>query len=320
MTTKYIIEGSISFYDELYKSLDDSDLETDNICQISGEPLSEKSVTMECGHKFNYIPLYKEIYNQKYVFNTYTLENLNNKNKLKFQKEHKQYYIKCPYCRDIQFTILPYYEDLQLAKFYGINSLDFSLPNKRLIHTGYGFNHYGKIFMNIGKPCNHNNCNSLNVANIEGTDLNYCIIHWKEGNKNFKNQQKLEEKQKKIEEKLKILEDKKQKILEEKQKKIEEKLKKFEEKNAERIAKGLKPLVSRKKANVENKIIGEVSIEEYVPEDQNKENTNKKIKIKSPISEELLCKGILSSGPNKGKQCTLRHIDNQQYCFRHIPK
>lgn len=326
MTTKYIIEGNISFYDELYKSLDDSDDEKDDVCQITGEPLTNTSVTMECGHKFNYLPLYKEIYNQKYIFNTYTIESLNNKNKIKFQNECKPYYIKCPYCRDIQFTILPYYQELCLNKVYGINSLDFSLPDKKLIHTSYGFNHCGKLFMNVGKPCSHNNCSSLNVACIIGTELNYCIIHWREGNKQYKQQQK----EKKILEKKKIIEEKKQQKLkiaeEKKEQNIKEKVKAFELKNAERIAKGLKPLAPRKKCinknivdskSLENTVIGQVNIDTYVPEQEPQEQISK---INKNIPEELLCKGIISYGQNKGKQCRLKHLENQLYCFRHVPK
>ena len=326
MTTNYIIEGNISFYDELYKSLDDSDDEKDNVCQISGESLTEQSVTMECGHKFNYIPLYKEIYNQKYIFNTYTIESLNNKNKQKFQIENKQYYIKCPYCRDIQFTILPYYEELGLSKVYGLNSLDFSLPNKKLIHTSYGFNHCGKFFINIGKPCSHTNCNSLNVANITGTELNYCVTHWREGNKQYKqqeNQKKLEEKKQQIQKKL---EEKKQQIQKKLEEKKQEKQQLLEVKNSERIAKGLKPLAPRNPRinkivinnnsnNVENTVIGEVNINTYVPEEQ-----EQSVKINKNVSEELLCKGIISYGPNKGKQCRLKHLENKLYCFRHVPK
>ena len=189
MTTNYIIEGNINFYDELYKSLDYDEDEQNEICQINGEVLCDKFVTLECGHKFNYIPLYKEIYNQKYIFNTYTIESLNKKNKDKFVNSLKQYFIRCPYCRDIQFTILPYYEELGLNKIYGINSLDFSLPNKKLLHTKYDFYYFGHLFCNTGNNCNYLNCNSLNVANIKDTDLNYCFIHWKQGNKEFKSKQ-----------------------------------------------------------------------------------------------------------------------------------
>ena len=55
---KYNIEGGINFFDELYKSLDTTNVEEDNICLISNQVLVDKFVELNCGHKFNYIPLY----------------------------------------------------------------------------------------------------------------------------------------------------------------------------------------------------------------------------------------------------------------------
>ena len=54
---KYIIEGGINFYDELYKSIcsPSNNENTDNICLISNEPLIENFVTLDCNHKFNYL-------------------------------------------------------------------------------------------------------------------------------------------------------------------------------------------------------------------------------------------------------------------------
>ena len=55
--TKYNIEGGIDFYAELYKSLDvEEELEEEdaNVCLITNQPLTDKHVIMDCGHKFNY--------------------------------------------------------------------------------------------------------------------------------------------------------------------------------------------------------------------------------------------------------------------------
>ena len=56
---KYIIEGGLDFYEELYKSLDIEETnekteEDNNLCLITNQPLTEKSVELNCGHKFNY--------------------------------------------------------------------------------------------------------------------------------------------------------------------------------------------------------------------------------------------------------------------------
>ena len=68
--TKYKIEGDIDFFSELYKSLDNEDTEnTDNLCLITNLPLIDKYFQMDCGHKFNYIPLYFDIKNHKLKFN-----------------------------------------------------------------------------------------------------------------------------------------------------------------------------------------------------------------------------------------------------------
>ena len=56
---KYIIEGGLDFYEELYKSLDDSDQDqdndtSDNLCQITGQPLTDRFITMEYKHTLYY--------------------------------------------------------------------------------------------------------------------------------------------------------------------------------------------------------------------------------------------------------------------------
>jgi len=86
---KYNIENNIDFYKELYISLyedvdktDHVDVvanEDDNIkmCLISNLPLKDYYVQLNCGHKFNYEPLYKDIFNHKKRFNS--LEQKKNK-------------------------------------------------------------------------------------------------------------------------------------------------------------------------------------------------------------------------------------------------
>jgi hypothetical protein len=113
---KYSIEGNIDFYDELYKSLDieenthktEEDL---SLCLITKETLVDKHFTMECGHKFNYIPLFNDIKNHKQKFNGFEVAKC----------QLKQDEIRCPYCRNKQKGLLPYYEDLLLEKINGVN-------------------------------------------------------------------------------------------------------------------------------------------------------------------------------------------------------
>jgi hypothetical protein len=68
---------------------------------------------MDCGHKFNYIPLYKDIYNHKKKYNR--MESGGQQSKINE--------IRCPYCRNIQKGVLPYYDDLGLEKVHGVNTI-----------------------------------------------------------------------------------------------------------------------------------------------------------------------------------------------------
>lgn len=80
--------------EELNKDYENKD-DNENVCLISYEPLEKDHIKLECNHSFNYEPLYNEVYNQK-------LHQSNNE----IQKLLKNQ-IKCPYCRNIQFDLLP---------------------------------------------------------------------------------------------------------------------------------------------------------------------------------------------------------------------
>jgi hypothetical protein len=119
---KYNIEGGIDFFAELYKSLDNEESkekteEDNNKCLISNQLLTDKHVTMKCGHKFNYVPLYYDILNHKNKFNH--MESL--RGKLNANQ------IRCPYCRKKQQGNLIYYEELGLQKVHGVNYYDLDL-------------------------------------------------------------------------------------------------------------------------------------------------------------------------------------------------
>jgi hypothetical protein len=309
--TKHKIEGNLNFYDELYKSLtnlDDSDDDETNMCQITGFPLKEKSVTLECNHCFNYDALYKEICRQKYDFKTYDTHTLSNKDQQKLRNSGFNYFIKCPYCRTIQFTILPYYEELGLEKKYGINSLDTSLPSAPTIKTNTYYNgHENYTFTKFGVTFKKGQCCHISatghlcwvpfVALIPDTNFSYCKYHYRSELRNHK----LKEKKKILNEKNKVKEELKNK----KDELLSERKKLFEDKNIERVAKGLPPLkrlpIIKKK--VENVIEQQNQpIPQYIPEEING------------------CHAILKSGPNKGKQCGCKKIEANGVCKRHSQK
>ena len=101
---KYNIEGSIDFFSELNKLLNKENVKNENvknenvkneenICLISNEELTDNFVKLNCGHSFNYIPLYKDLVNQKQKFNIMEIMEL------------KKDEIRCPYCRTKQYGV-----------------------------------------------------------------------------------------------------------------------------------------------------------------------------------------------------------------------
>ena len=295
--TNYIIEGNINFYDELYKSLDDEDDANDtNLCQITGMPLTNNSVTLECKHKFNYNAIYKEIYRQKYVFKSYDTRQLSKHNLKKFLNSKLDYYIKCPYCRDIQFTILPYYEELGLEPKYGINSLDKKYSYNPIYNNTnlYGDTGccvvYGILFENNKPPCNivyssGAKCNNKYTSFLPGTELSYCFNHYKNGLREFK----LVEKKKKQDEKNVL---------------ILEKKKLLEDINAKRVSKGLVPLKRLVKNKVSNIVQSINNVNIYVPDE-------------NVIENKPVCNAILKSGIRKGLPCGCKNINSDGLCKRH---
>lgn len=110
----YKIEGDFDFYGELMKELDTDDSKEDtfdNVCLITNEPLEEMHITLQCKHKFNYLPILHELTQQKkrnYLETTYLGSGQ----------------MKCPYCRNVQNGILPKWKliDHEIQRQHGVNS------------------------------------------------------------------------------------------------------------------------------------------------------------------------------------------------------
>jgi hypothetical protein len=83
----------------------------DNCCLLSKESLHPIHIVLECGHKFNYIPIYREIVAQK----TTGPSSYYNQNSLKKNE------IKCPYCRNVQGKLLPYLQYDGVKKMHSVN-------------------------------------------------------------------------------------------------------------------------------------------------------------------------------------------------------
>jgi len=294
---KYKIEGEIDFYAELYKSLDIEEEENkteedNNKCLITNQPLIDKYITMKCGHKFNYIPLYNDLSNHKQKFN-----NMEGSNRLQICQ------IRCPYCRKKQNELLPYYEELGLKKINGVNFYDSN------IKPAYTINYHNSIKCEYqiispnfdeSKPeteinKKYYNCGVGFATKIELYNDNkcYCYSHKKLMIKNYKTieKEKAKEIAKKEKEKAKELiksakETEKQKLKEEKQKLKEEKQK------VKDIDK------SFKKNSIQNVILGvSVISTEQIPNQG--------------------CVQILKTGPNKGKYCGCK-VKTDDLCTRHF--
>jgi len=290
--SKYNIEDNIDFYAELYNSLDDEkdELNDNNICLITYQPLIDKYVTLDCKHTFNYTPLYYYLVNQKKTFNH--MEKMDSRLKLNE--------IRCPYCRSKQPGTLIYHEDLGLKKVNGVNYYD---PYSKENNIGTHYTHkcqYVYINPNYNPNEEENIINSKYLINqqcllpgsqieiynpldennpINYGDTNYyCYYHKKQMIKHYK----LEKKQKDMMLIKEAKQIKKQEKLAMKAKEKEEKLK----------AKQMKQLLKSKPIH-ENVVLGP-----------------------SVIENQVGCIQVLKSGPNKGKSCGCT-IKSDNLCFRH---
>ena len=111
--SNYIIEDNMDFFTELKKSLNDKNNNKQELCLLSKQPLLKDQIfVLDCGHKFNYIPLFNEIKQQK--CNKYYNSDIV---KLRLTQ------IKCPYCRNVQEKILPFIKGFKgVTRVRGVTS------------------------------------------------------------------------------------------------------------------------------------------------------------------------------------------------------
>ena len=84
---------------------------TENICLITKEKLHPNHITLNCKHKFNYVPLYNEIVSQK-----------NKQNNMYEVTKLSSNQIKCPYCRIITNKLLPHIPYPSVKVIKNVNS------------------------------------------------------------------------------------------------------------------------------------------------------------------------------------------------------
>ena len=202
--SKYSVENKINFYEELAKSLISEEINVGKQCLITKESIIDKFVELECGHCFNYFPLWNEIYNQKFAPS--------------FQRSNLKNSIQCPYCRQIQNHLLPYYPEFNLKLTYGVTSNDekhtIILYNNEWVYANTLKYFYGKCNF-ISE--NEIECEKTNVLYYEKHDKTYCCKHLNFIKSSELKQQKIKEKEELKQKKLKEKEELKQKKLKEKE-------------------------------------------------------------------------------------------------------
>lgn len=294
MMKNYIIEGDIDFYAELYSSLDNKnttdqvDDTNKNVCLITDEPLEDNSITLTCNHKFNYIPLYKDLVNHKRKFNT-----MESTGALKHGE------IRCPYCRHKQQFILPYYPELGLSKVSGVNE-----PYKYVAEPVNTYsNNIKKCDFIETFPFLQDVSAADNLVSLPCKIYGYKFAGFEEGDEHSEKFYCCKHKRVVIKQHKQDVRDKLKA-----DKEAEKKLKKEEALKAKAEAMEQKKLINTN-ANTKAKVKAIVKVETPVDNVYSDENT-------------IVCVGCqqyLVSGPRKGLQCNLSVFQDNR-CKRHYDK
>ena len=188
MTTEYItynIQDIKDFYNQLDNNSLDETKENADVCLISQQPLEEDHITLLCGHRFNYDPLFKDIYNHKKKH--YTLDTM----------RLRDYQIRCPYCRNIQNQLIPYYPGKD--KVHGVNCIT-NMNTEMFVHMNYPsmyhihYKNYAKgycchdvddIQLMIKNPQHVVKCVDTTVIYNEIDERVYCKKHLKQVNESY---------------------------------------------------------------------------------------------------------------------------------------
>ena len=86
---------------------------TEPMCCITHQPLTKHFVKLDCGHVFNYEPLYKSLSASTKQQPTYFINQLPQ--------------ISCPYCRNNTPWLLPFHKDLPFKRKAHVN-VSYSMP------------------------------------------------------------------------------------------------------------------------------------------------------------------------------------------------
>jgi len=214
---KYEVEGGVDFFNELKQMSTLSAASVASVattatprCLITDEPLRRDHITLQCGHQFNYIPLFKEVLFQKCallpknlsssIITMYTKDapaassassasthsalapptpnpsvlSVMYNSSYNLETTKLQYNeMKCPYCRTITPHILPYYPypDVSKVKYVNIPP-NLSLPAVSCEYNKYISGTHTAFATNEPTP----SCKSACVYN-EKYDVMLCNKH-----------------------------------------------------------------------------------------------------------------------------------------------
>ena len=162
---------------------DDSinDANTDNNCLLTKEALNDIHVTLNCGHKFNYIPLYKEVVIQKTSAGM-TTNGYYNSCTLRLNE------IKCPYCRRVQDKLLPFLNYDNIKRLRGVNGPESLCMKVRMCEHVETANKRKNTKKKISDSCE---CNAIHVVN----GAYYCKKHYERQLQENKQQQEQHQEQ-----------------------------------------------------------------------------------------------------------------------------
>lgn len=164
----YILPEDFDFYSELKKENEKveechKEEQLDEPCLISGEALiPTSSIKLDCGHNFNYVPLLNSIQEEKHNMNVNSYYYYSST----YLREHQ---LRCPYCRQIQEKILPYYPELHKKRIRGVNyPTSLSMGTNECNHVFKSGKNKGAC---CGKKCYREKCQTHYKAEIKLNEI-----------------------------------------------------------------------------------------------------------------------------------------------------
>ena len=140
------------------------DVNIDMCCLLTKEALNDIYITLNCGHKFNYIPLYKEVVIQKTSAGM-TSSGYYNSCTLRLNE------MKCPYCRRVQDKLLPFLNYHDVKRLKGVNAPESLCMKVRMCEHVETAKRKKNNKKEMSSACE---CNAIHVVN----GAYYCKKHY----------------------------------------------------------------------------------------------------------------------------------------------